>query len=95
MRSRDALAIRKTTNVLRKKVRFLVIPAQKKTLFCISSSVSNCREEAQDDSSAETRADQTANRFGRDGNNCENEYLCKASCKYNPGKKTCEKSNCP
>jgi hypothetical protein len=61
----------------------------------ILSLVSDCRENAQDAGSADSLADQIANQFGRNGGNCQTEYLCKVQCKYNPQDKTCQKSNCP
>lgn len=57
-------------------------------------SVSDCREAAQDASSADSLADQEANEFGRNGGDCEKKYLCKVSCKYNPYSKTCRPQNC-
>ncbi|CAF1039414.1 unnamed protein product [Adineta steineri] len=61
----------------------------------IAEKISNCREQAQDDGSEDSQADQQANKFGRDGGNCRAQYTCKVKCKYNPQNKTCRKSNCP
>jgi hypothetical protein len=60
----------------------------------ISSLVSDCRQQAQDTDSADSLADQVANQFGRNGDNCTDEYLCKIQCKFNPQDRTCQKSNC-
>ncbi|CAF1459601.1 unnamed protein product [Rotaria magnacalcarata] len=50
----------------------------------IAKKISDCREEAQDAGSADSRADQEANEFGRNGGECEKKYLCKVEVKLIP-----------
>jgi hypothetical protein len=90
------VVIRLTINALQKRVSEKFVSEQMMHLSrLISFSVSDCREDAQDAGSADSQADQVANRLGRGGGNCEAEYLCKVKCKYNPQNKTCKRENCP
>jgi len=72
-------------NSLRKKVSYESVPIQEVLSFrLVSSSISDCREHAQDAGSVDSLADPKANQLGRNGGNCQTEYLCKVKCKYNP-----------
>ena len=43
---------------------------------------------------ADGRADDIANRYGRNGGNCGVKYLCKVNCMYNPRDESCLSNNC-
>jgi len=61
----------------------------------IAKKISDCREKAQGSFTADSRADQVANLFGRNGGDCAKKYLCKNNCKWSPKLRTCSKRNCP
>ena len=58
----------------------------------VAVAISNCREQGQN--SADSRADQVANRYGRNGGNCESRYLCSYGCYYDPRSRRCSRSVC-
>jgi serum amyloid A protein len=55
----------------------------------IAKRISDCRELAQGSSTADSRADQVANQYGRNGGNCDMPYLCAVRCGWNKLTRTC------
>lgn len=53
-----------------------------------AEAMSNCREEG-DGGGTDSRDDQEANLFGRNGGLCASKYLDSVRCAYNPGTKIC------